>query len=925
MGKQTGFMVFWIIACAIYSQQQSNSLHIDVKGDPLIKLIEDIEENSDFQFFFQPELIDTINITKLSEASFSMEFFKDRLNEKGLNLFIENNNVFIFLGNEIVTEIPKYETKGIPSNIIEKGINGLTDSEKSYIQGKKIASTEVLVVGEKNIGMVGETCVINGKIRDEATGEALVGATIFLEALNIGVATNIDGEFKLAVKPGKYKTLINHMSMKQKEYYLQVNSGGWLNIEMGKELIEINEVVISASNFDNVKGMQMGYERITAKSMKEIPMVMGEKDIIKVAQLLPGVEIVGEGASGFNVRGSSADQNMFYINKMPVYNTSHLFGFFTAFSPDIINDFTLYKSNIPANYGGRLASVFDITTRQGNKKKFFGKGGISPITSHFSFEGPVQKEKTSVVASWRSSYSDWLLKRIENIDLKRSNAFFYDATLGINTEVNKNNLVKAFGYKSLDQFKLADKNEYRYSNTGTSITWKHVFPKSLTSDASFVYSSYFFDNTDKNNPSDAYTHKYTIEHYELKSDFIYVTSNNHNISFGGSGILNKINRGEILPYGEESIRIPTYLEKERGVEGAFYISDEFRVLPKLSLLAGLRYSLFMSMGPDEVNVYFKDSPKIKYNIKETKSFKKGQISRFYSGPEFRAALNFSFSDNASVKASYNRLRQYIFMLSNTIAISPNDQWKMVDYNIMPPVSDQVSLGVYNDFFNSAIQTSLEVYQKWISNIVEYKDGADFISQDPIEMQILQGKQDTKGIELMLKKKAGKFTGWISYAYSGSYLTVKGPTKEEQINNGKTYPSNYDRPHSLNFVSNHRFSRRMSISTNFVYTTGRPITYPISKYYSEGQQLLYFSERNKYRIPDYIRLDFSINIEGNLNNKKLAHSYWMVNVYNVLGRKNAYSVYYQAKNSMLQGYRLSIFARPIFTISWNYKFGNYLSE
>jgi hypothetical protein len=922
----TLFIIFLIIPFTMYAQiLETNSLS-DITKIHLFKYITGIEENSDYIFFFKKSWIDSIEIQVVDTNTFSIDVLCKKLNENNLNIYLDNKNVFIYPGKKLVTEIPDYKTKNINEKFSYQENNGLADAERNYIQSKKIASVEVLSVGNKNNRKNDQTCMVSGNIRDEETGEALIGATIYVEELEIGVATNVDGEFKLAIKPGKYKILVNHISMKQKEYFLQVYSSGRLTIEMRKGLIEIDEVVITPDHYNHVKGMQMGFERITTKTMKEIPMVMGEKDIIKVAQMLPGVENVGEGSSGFNVRGSSTDQNMFYINKIPVYNTSHLFGFFTSFSPDIIKDFTLYKGNIPAKFGGRLASVFDISIRQGNKKKFFGQGGISPVTSHFSFEGPIQKNKTSVVTSWRSSYSDWILKRIGNFNnIKNSNAFFYDATLGINTEIDDNNRLKVFGYKSFDRFNISGSNKYEYSNTGGSVVWKHQFPKSLTSDISYVYSNYLFNNIEMKNPSDAHSNKYSIEQHEIKGDFIYTSLNNHNLCFGASGILYKINRGELLPYSDESNWIPVLLGTENGMEGGLYISDEFRLLPRLSLLAGLRYSFFMSLGPKEVNVYFEDSPKNKYNIKDTKMFDKGQVSKYYSSPELRAALNYSLGDNSSVKASYNHLSQYIFMLSNTIAISPNDQWKLVDYNIRPPVSDQISAGIYNDFFNNSVQASLEIYRKWINNIIEYKDGADFISPDPVEMQILQGIQNTKGIEFILKKKSGKLTGWLSYAYSRSFISVNGPTYEEKINNGKSYPSNYHRPHSVNLVLNHRLSRRFSYSVNFVYTTGRPITYPISKYYSEGQELLYYSERNKYRIPDYIRLDFSINFEGNLFSKKLAHGFWMFNVYNLLGRKNAYSVFYEVEDNELQGYRLSIFARPILTLSWNFKFGNYLSE
>jgi len=822
-----------------------------------------------------------------------------------------------------ISNLPKFASNE-NTVINKKEENEITITEKSYLQSKKIASTEVLIIGDRSKTTTGLSCHVKGKIKDAGSGEPIIGATVYIEEMLYGVVTDVDGNFQMNLKTGKYKVQITHVSMKPLEYFFQVYTSGSIVLEMRNALKELDEVVISASHNDNVKGMQMGYERISLKSMKEIPVVMGEKDVLKVATMLPGVESVGEGSSGINVRGSAADQNMFYLNRIPVYNTSHLFGFFSSFSPDIVNDFTLYKSNIPAQYGGRLASIFNITTRQGNKKKFNGQGGISPVTAHLSLDGPLIKDKTSIIASFRSSYSDWIFDQIENFDLQNSNAFFYDASLGVNTDINDRNTLKVFGYRSFDKFSLLGKNDYQYSNTGTSISWKHIFKSSLTMDLSSAYSQYNNDYIEKTNETTAYTHNYRIESIESRADFRLLSKKNHQMLFGLNSTYYRNNRGEILPSGPESNLSPVNLDIENGLEVALYFSDKIELWNKLSVSAGLRYSFFTELGPKETYEY-NDGFADLNNVRSVRNYEKGKIIQHYSKPEIRTSMKYSIAPNISIKASYNSLQQYIFMLSNTIAISPNDQWKLVSSNIKPPVVDQVAIGWYQNFFKNRLETNIEFYQKWMKNIVEYKDGADFLSPDPIETQLLQGKQNATGMELMIKKKNGKLTGWLSYSYSRSYIIVSGDNALQQINNGKTYPSNYDRPHSLNLVLNQHLNRRFSISANYVYTTGRPITLPVAAYYSEGKPLLHFSERNQYRLPDYIRLDLSLNIEGNLKRKKLAHSFWMFNIYNVFGRKNAYSVYYEAAGENLKGYKLSIFGRPVFTVSWNFKFGNYLTD
>jgi hypothetical protein len=902
--------------------------HILVSGNfnniPFKDFVNEIEIKTPLRFYYLQDWIKDVRITFSGTDVDLAQILNEQLKKAGLQLFIEDSSIYIYPGVQITTELPTYSISDVEQNDSE-GSENITDSEKKYLSSKMISSIEVLEIGDKQKTSGISKCIINGRIVDFSDSEPLIGATVYIEELKSGAVTDLEGRFKMALRPGKYKAIFNYMSMKQQEYYLQVFSEGSFTIAMKKELIALDEVKVTANRYDHVKGMQMGFERISVKSIKEIPVAFGEKDVLKVAQMLPGVLNVGEGSSGFNVRGSAEDQNMFYINKIPVYNTSHLLGFFTSFNPDIINDFSLYKSNIPARFGGRLSSVFDITTRQGNKRKFFGQGGISPVTAHCSLEIPVIKDKVSIVASFRSSYSDWILKQIRNKDIKKSSAFFYDGSFSVNAEINDKNLLKSFIYVSRDKFAMSSLNEYDYSNRGASLSWKHIFSSVLSVDVAVINSSYSFENVDKANLSTAYMQKYRIDHYETRADFSVLSRSDHKIEFGASEIYYDLDRGDISPFGGESNRTPVSLGKETGLEGALYVSDEFVLFSNLAVSGGIRYSLFNLYGPAIINKYNSENNRTIDNIIETHVYHKGDLVKSYSGPEYRFALNYTLGNNSSLKASYNRLYQYVFMLRNTIAISPDDKWKLCDYHIKPPVADQISAGYFRDLYHGSIEASLELYHKWINNQVEYKDGTDFTSPDPIETKVLQGKQRVNGIELMIRKNSGKTTGWVSYCYSRSLNKVDGDLPENQINYGIEYPSNYDRPHSFNLVLNYRTNHRLSASANFVYTTGRPITIPVSVYYSEGQEMLNYSKRNEYRIPDYARLDLSINLEGNLLKKKPIHSSWSLNLYNALGRKNTYSVYFDSDNGKVHGHKLSIFGVPIFTLSWNYKFGNYLND
>lgn len=913
-----------LLVCPTFAQDDQIIISGTYKNVSFIDFLKDIEKKEQVRFYYKKEWLENLTINFEGNISL-LEYLEEYLRKNNLNCFLEGKDqIIIYKGNKIVENIPLYKTRSQQTSEMAKS-KSQQDVKEKYIQRREIKELELITVGTRQSSNAGATHVVNGKITDIQTGEPLIGATVYIEEAEVGVVTDLDGFFTLPIKSGKYLVEASSLSMRSRKFYLQVYSGGMISVPLEKELMSITEVKIVADQHDNVKGLQMGYERISSKTMKEIPAVLGEKDLLRVAQMLPGVTNSGEGSSGLNVRGGTADQNLFYLNKIPVYNTSHLFGFFTAFSPDIVNSFSLYKSNIPAKYGGRISSIFDVSTRQGNKKHFYGLGGISPVTGHIAVEGPIIKDKTSFVASYRGTYSDWLLSKMDDINLQNSNAKFYDVSTMINSEIDKNNLVKFFAYGSNDVFSLATTDDYGYSNLGGALNWKHFFNSPLSVDVSLIFSQYKFEHTNKNNISEAYNQDYQLDHTEFRSDFLYVTKNNHRLSFGVSSILYQLDQGMIEPYGAESRRIPIDLGEEKGIENSFYFSDEFTITPRLNVSLGLRFGHFAYLGPAEINTYFEGAPIERENIKEVISFENNEVIKQYSSVEPRFAFNYTLGLSNSLKVSYNRGKQYIFMMSNTLAISPTDQWKLTDYYIKPPTSDQVSIGYYHDFREQGFVTSLELYRKWTDNIVEYKDGADFISPDPPEMMLLQGKQNSFGAEFMFKKNTGRLTGWTSYTYSRSIIQVSGSTPAEEINQGKKYPSNFDRPHTFNLVSNIRYSRKVSLSANVVYSSGRPITYPIASYYVEGQEVLYYSDRNKYRIPHYFRIDASVNIEGNLKEDKRIHSYWMVGVYNLTGRKNAYSVYFESENGKMQGYKLSIFGQPIFTVSWNFKFGNYASE
>jgi len=887
----------------------------------------EVEQQVPVNFIYRKEWTRELRISARGENMELDKILSEHLSGKNLYYLFSGKRIFITRDNPLVTILPDYagidEASGRSDDSLVS--QTLTEAERLYIEGRRKSTIQTIYIGNSSDHINGQGAIINGNIMDAETGESLIGATIFVQELSRGFITDINGYFTISIPPGSYNFRINCMGMQEVEYQTEVRSSGELHVEMSRRLYPIDEITVKSSEFDNVRGLQMGFTQISIKNIKEIPVVLGEKDVLKVVHMLPGVQNAGEGSAGINVRGSAADQNMFFLNKIPVYNTSHLFGFFSAFNPDIIRDFSFYKSNLPAKYGGRLASVIDISSRQGNNKKFSARGGISPITARVAVEGPIIQDKSSYVLSARSTYSDWILKRMDDPDLRNSNALFYDLAGGINTKLNDRNLIKMFGYYSNDQFRLASTEKYQYSNAGASLDWWHKFSTILSANTSFAMSQYKFSHQNNSLPMEAYQHDYRINHYELKSDFSWIPGYKHKVLFGGNAILYDIDRGEILPWGDESSRRSVSLGSESGMEAALHISDQVQISERLSVYGGLRYSFYAYLGPQTIYEYVPDNPVGPGYIYDTLSFSDKEIIRFYSGPEIRASATYLTGLNNSLKFSYNKTRQYLYMLSNTVALSPTDQWKLADYHINPQSADQVSIGFYQDFNRKFLNFSAEVYYKKVKNVVEYRDGANFINSPNIETEVLQGKQKAYGIELMMKKNTGNLSGWLSFTYSRSLIKVDGENFWEKINEGNWYPANYDIPFSVNGVMNLRANRRLSISSNLVYHTGRPITYPVTMFYMEDNRYTSYSGRNEYRIPDYFRIDLSINLEGNLKSRKFWHSYWMLNIYNLTGRKNAYSVFFKNEGGKIQGYKMSIFSQPIVTLSWNFKLGNYASD
>ncbi|AKD03597.1 TonB-dependent receptor [Pontibacter korlensis] len=883
--------------------------------------IKDLEAQTSYTFYFDPAAVDSLAVTMQVNAQPLSQVIKQALQGTNLHFAIsQQRQVFITAERAILTRLPKdFFTKGGATEAAGQPQLAELYLPQQQTRAKAVSEIKLYEIGTPNSNNKSGKANLAGTIRDAKTGEAIIGAYVYIESPTIGTASDQYGYYSLTLPVGRHELKIRGVGLRNARRQVMLHSNGKLDIEMEEEVRTLKEVLVEAEKDRNVSGLQMGMERLDIRTIKQVPTAFGETDILRVVLTLPGVKSVGEGSTGMNVRGGSTDQNLILVNDATIYNPAHLFGFFSAFNPDVLKSVELYKSAVPAKYGGRLSSVLEVTTREGNKKEFSGSGGIGLLTSRLTLEGPIIKDKTSFLLGGRSTYSDWILKQLPDKSFKNSEASFYDLNAHISHEIASKNSLYFTGYFSKDRFKLAADTLYRYKNQNASIKWKHNFHNKLYTVLTGTHSHYSYDISNEENAVNAAKLAFGINQTGLQLDFNYFPDSKHTVDFGASSIHYHVTPGSLTPNSSESLIMEEKVQREKALESAIYISDRFDVSQRLSLSFGLRYSVFNALGPRDAFTYAPGVPKTVSSIVDTLSYGSGESIATYHGPEYRFSARYGLSDNSSVKASYNRLRQYVHMLSNTASMSPTDTWKLSDRNVKPQIGDQVALGYYRNFRANTIEFSVEAYYKWMQDFLDYRSGASIIMNHHIETDVANAEGKAYGVEVMLKKATGKLNGWVSYTYSRTLVRINDPATSEIINRGEWYPSNYDKPHDFTMISNYRFSQRFSTSLNFTYSTGRPITLPLAKYHDGSTQRILYSDRNQYRIPDYYRVDFAMNIEGNHKVRKLAHSSWTLAVYNLTGRKNPYSLYFKSENGQINGYKMSVFGQPIPTVTYNFKF------
>lgn len=906
----------------VHAQQRNESPLISgsFRNMTFQDFVQRLETRLPYKFYYEQAVADSLMVNLEVEGEPLNQVLAQILKGTDYKFAItEQRQVFITRQNPIMTNLP--------SNFFKDEEEAKRSSQMAtpaYLpqqqDNKKMIQSEIKLyeIGTPNGSKTGKANLA-GTLRDANTGEPIIGAHIYIESPSIGTASDQYGYYSLSLPVGRHELNIRAVGLKNTKRQVILHSDGKLDIEVEEDIRSLKEVLVEAEKDRNVTGLQMGMERLDIRTIRQVPTAFGETDILRVVLTLPGVKSVGEGATGMNVRGGSTDQNLILLNDATIYNPSHLFGFFSAFNPDVIKSVELYKSAVPARYGGRLSSVLEVTSREGNKKQFSGTGGIGLLTSRLTLEGPIIKDKTSILVGGRSTYSDWLLKKIPNKSFSNSEASFYDVNTHISHEINEKNSLYLTGYMSKDRFKLAADTLYRFQNQNASLKWKHNFHNKLYSVVTGTYSHYGYDISNEENAANAAKMDFGISQTGMQIDFNYFPDSKHTLDFGASAIRYEVNPGSLVPNHAESLIKADKLQQEKAIESALYLSDRYDINQNLSISAGLRYSFFTALGQRDVLQYAPGMPKTLGTIVDTVAYGNGKSIATYHGPEFRLSARYVLSGNSSVKVSFNRLRQYVHMLSNTATMAPTDTWKLSDSNIKPQVGDQVAVGYYRNLRANTIEFSAEAYYKWMQDFLDYRSGASIIMNHHIETDVANAEGKAYGVELMLKKATGKLNGWVSYTYSRTMVRLDDPAVSEVINRGEWYASNFDKPHDLTMISNYRFSQRFSTSVNFTYSTGRPITLPLGKYYDGASHRILYSDRNQYRIPDYYRVDLALNIEGNHKIAKLAHSSWTVAVYNLTGRKNPYSVYFKSQKGQIRGYKMSIFGHPIPTITYNFKF------
>ncbi|WP_010227729.1 TonB-dependent receptor [Gillisia marina] len=769
-----------------------------------------------------------------------------------------------------------------------------------------------------------DTYTINGVIKDASSNETLYGVNILVANLNAGVVTNEYGFYSIKLPRGTHTFTITYLGYKTEEVVLDITKNGTYNFSLIETSETLEEVIITEDSEKlNIRSAEMSVNKLDINTIQKLPVVFGEVDVVKSLLLLPGVSNTGEGSSGFNVRGGAVGQNLILLDEATIYNSSHLFGLFSVFNPDAIKNLKLYKGGIPAKYGGRVSSVLEIFQKDGNSKEFKANGGIGIISSRILAEGPIVKDKSSFLIGGRSSYAHLFLKLTDN----QNSAYFYDLNTKLSYRVDDSNTILFSGYFGRDVFNINESFKNTYGNAVFNLRWNHILSDNIFTNLSVIYSDYYYGLT-----LDFVEFNWNsgIKNFNLKYDFNHYINDDFSLDYGIQNTYYEFNPGEIEPSTPTSGIIDFNLTKKYAFESALYIAVKHRLSEKLSTEYGLRFSNFFRLGQTALNLYENDEAVVfnnDFKIYEkaepigTKTLAKSKVEKYFFALEPRAAVAYSFNNNQSVKLSYNRMVQNLHLITNTSSPTPLDIWSPSGKYIDPQVLDQIAIGYFQNFKNDSYSIEVESFYKDIRNRINYIDGANLVANNAIEQVILSGKARAYGLELLLKKNKGRFTGWLAYTLSKSEQKTPGRTAlETGINNGNWYNTAYDKTHDISVTTSYEVDKKWQLSSNFIYQTGLPTTFPTGQYSFEGLVVPVYSPRNSERLPAYHRLDIAATYTPAKNKNRKYKSSWNFGIYNIYARKNAVSLSFRNNEDTGQNeaVRLSLFG-IIPSVTYNFKF------
>ena len=829
--------------------------------------------------------------TRFAEAAFQA------LRDKGYHVTSHRGGWYITSGKGL-------SFSGLPAGFFDSTVTG------TAIEDNAPAAESQTVTFQNKVYEIGDPdkpsksrAYVSGYVRHSQSGEPMPGVAVYDDA-GVFTTTDASGFYRVQLSGGEHLLNFSGYSMEDLSVRLSVHSDGGLDVEMKDKVTALKGAEITADSRSAHRDAMMGIDRVRVSTINKIPTAFGEADVLKVVLTLPGVKTTGEAATGFNVRGGAADQNLILLNGSTIYNPSHMFGLLSSFNTDVINDVELYKSSIPAEYGGRISSVLDIRGKEGNSRKIKGGLGLGLLTSHLSLEGPLVKDRTTFVLGARTTYSNWLLGLLpDDSRYAGGSAGFSDVNLGITHKVDDKNTIQAFGYWSRDKFAFSNDTTFRYSSLNASVKWRSQLSERHTMTLAAGWDS--FSNSLENagtsgmlfgaaDASSAYGTGYKVSSQVNQAWArlgMKISAGRHTISYGAQGTWYDLNPGTRDPLGSSRVTALA-LDRQNAWEAVGYASDALQIGEKLSVEYGTRLSIYRALNP----------------------------SRSYFCPDIRLSGKYSLLDNLSLKAGFNSMSQAIHMISNSTSISPMDTWHLSSAGVRPQSGWQAASGLYWTVADSKIDISLEGYYKRMYHYLDYKSGAVLVMNPDLEDDLVETTGRAYGAELMIRKNSGKLSGWISYTYARTFLRETADRGVETINGGDWYRASHDKPHDVKAVANYKLTHRVSFSANLDYSTGRPVTLPVGRYRYNGVYYLAYSERNAERIPDYFRIDLALNVDPGHYLRQLTHMSFTMGVYNVTGRKNAYSVYYTADaKGNVSGHMMSVFAVPIPYLTLNLKF------